>query len=671
MDFFEAQARARKRTGRLTLLFILAVVSTVIAGYFAAILVLGQIGPRAEDVQSAYWGYQRTGLWTGSLSTTRWWDPRIFMAVSLGTLAVVGLASLYKWHQFNAGGSAVAESVGGRRVDPGNASLAERRLINVVEEMAIASGTPVPGIFVLPDEAGINAFAAGLTASDAVIAVTRGTLEKLTRDELQGVVAHEFSHILNGDMRLNLRITSIIFGILVLGIIGRAILWSMRGMRGSRGKGSGGIMAAVAFAGLALLVIGYVGYFFGRLIQAAVSRQREFLADASAVQFTRQPAGIAGALKKIGGYALGSSLQSQHSTAIGHFFFAQGFRSGLTGLWSTHPPLAERIRAIDPGFDGRMFEPPETVDVARESFVAAGLVGATARRSPAAPPLPAVDLKAFDLRTATLSAVSLVGTLTPEQIANARLLLDSTPARLRAAARTATRAGVLLYGLLLDPRPVHRARQRALVASRAGGEALTQLDELEADLLQLRPEHKLPLLQLALPALRTLSPGALDTFLGVLDELVHSDSQVSVFEFTLQKLIIHTLELGRAPGTPGTQIHSFAALAEEISVVLSALARAAVSDPCFAGSAFSQGVAHLRMIEGKLHFLDEARCDFAALDRALDQLAVASPAIRQRLVEAASHVVGADGRVLVTEFELLRAIAAALDCPMPPLASAG
>ena len=206
------------------------------------------------------------------------------------------------------------------------------------------------------------------------------------------------------------------------------------------------------------------------------------------------------------------------------------------------------------------------------------------------------------------------------------------------------------------------------MASRAGADALFQLDELEPDLQRLRPEHKLPLLQLSLPALRTLPPSALDAFLGVLDDLVHADNHVSIFEFTLQKLLVHTLALGRVPGNPGSQIHSFAAVAEEVSVVLSALARAATSQPGFAATAFAQGVAHLRLIESKLQFVDETASSLETLDQALDRLAHAAAPIRQRVIEAASYVVSADGQVLVTEFELLRAVAAALDCPMPPLA---
>jgi Zn-dependent protease with chaperone function len=273
MDFFEAQARAKKRSSRLVVLFVLAVLGTILAAYVAAVLILGQVN-QSQQVETV-----RGGI--------AWVQPQLFAGVALLTFAVVGIASIVKWSQFSSGGSAVAESVGGRRVDPRTTDLHERRLLNVVEEMAIASGTPVPTVYILDDEPAINAFAAGLTTSDAVVAVTRGTLEKLSRDELQGVMAHEFSHILNGDMRLNMRLTALIFGILVLGLAGRGILWSMRHARVRSGRGKNNGAGIFVLVGLALLIIGYVGYFFGRLIQAAVSRQREFLGGAIHAQSRR------------------------------------------------------------------------------------------------------------------------------------------------------------------------------------------------------------------------------------------------------------------------------------------------------------------------------------------------------------------------------------------------
>ncbi len=657
MDFFEAQARAKKHTTRLVVLFSLAILGTVFGTYFAAVYGLRETHdyhPRRTRPGH----YEFSSAPQGPVPS--WWQPQLLLGVSMATLAVVGIASLWKWNEFSAGGSAVAESVGGRRVDPHTTDTHERRLLNVVEEMAIASGVPVPAVYIMDEEPAINAFAAGLTTSDAVVAVTRGTLEKLSRDELQGVVGHEFSHILNGDMRLNLRLTALVFGILVIGLLGRGLLYSIRFSRprsSGDGKNHAGVLVAIAVIGLALMAIGYIGYFFGRLIQAAVSRQREYLADASAVQFTRNPGGLTGALKKIGGFALGSSIQSNKSAAIGHFFFAQGFRSHFGGLWATHPPLDERIRAIDPRFDGQMFAAPEVVDVSRESFATAGFAPA--------PPVVRAARPATPADVASLAPAALAA-LSAEHIANSQLLLDSTPPRLRAATQTPSDAQSLLFALLLDTDPSTSNRQRNLVAARAGGDALRALDDLIPFLRDLRPEHRLPLLQLALPALRQLPPTALDPFLDTLDELVHADTQVTIFEFTLQKLLVRTLALGRAPSAAVVQYHSFHAVAPEIAVVLSALAHlSAAANTLSAEEAFAAGASQLKLVESRLALLAPAACDLAALDGALDKLSAASFPIRQRTVTAAAHLIGADGQTLIAESELLRAIAATLDVPLP------
>ncbi len=644
MDFFEAQARAKKRTSRLVALFSLAVCGTIAAGYFGAILLSAQLDSKSGRTRDRY-GYVQPH------HAPALWQPQLLAVVSLGTLAVIGLASLYKWSEFSAGGYAVAESVGGRCVDPHSTDLAERRLLNVVEEMALASGVPMPAVYILDDEPAINAFAAGLSTADAVVAVTRGALEKLKRDELQGVIGHEFSHILNGDMRINLRLTSLIFGILVIGLAGRGILWSLRGARASSSrdnKNSGGILVAIGAVGLGLLIIGYVGYFFGRLIQAAVSRQREFLADASAVQFTRNPTGLGGALKKIGGLAIGSSLQTSKSAAIGHFFFAQCFRSNFGGLWATHPPLDERIRAIDPTFAGTFIEPPQIEEMAQESLISARLAPAPTR------PVIHPD-----------KALASIGTLTPTLLAEAQQLHASLPPRLLAAAYSPAEAPILLYGLLLenDDDNVQR-RQLALIASRAGGEALHLLKSLESCLRDLGPEHKLPLLQLSLPALKTLRPSALTPFFETLDALVHTDGRVSPFEFALQKLLQRHLAASRAPARASiVQFHSFQAVADAISTVLSTLAHASDRD---SNEAYAAGAAQLPLSTANLGPL-ALTIDLFALDAALDKLAIASGPIKQRLLKAAVHVVISDGDVQVEEYELLRAIAATLDVPLPPL----
>jgi Zn-dependent protease with chaperone function len=650
MDFFAAEQRAKKRTTRLLVLFGFAVAGTIAAGYVATVLAL-----RANSVRDSY---RRDPYGEASAAEPEpFFRPGLFAAVSLGTLAVIGGASLYKWSEFSGGGSAVAESVGGRRVDPHTTDPREHQLLNVVEEMAIASGLPVPAVYVMDQEPAINSFAAGLTTSDAVVTVTRGTLEKLSRDELQGVVAHEFSHILNGDMRMNVRISAIIFGILVIGLAGRATLWGMRYGRfgSSRGKGGGGVIVILA-AGLALLVVGYVGYFFGRLIQASLSRQREFLADASAVQFTRNPGGVTGALKKIGGYAIGSTLETHKAAGISHFFFAQEFVSNFGGLWATHPPLDVRIRAIDPGFDGKFFEPKEMVDVAKEPW-------SKVPHMPAQAPAPSPQAAAAF--GAALAAAA--GTLSPEGAAQAQAIIAEIPASVRTAARSPHDAPILLYGLLLSDDESVRQKQLACVAGSEGADALRTLEQLDTALRQLKPSHKLPVLQLALPALKALPQSALGSFAGTLDDLVQADGKVTTFEFALQRLVLRALAINRAPSAAVTQIYSFKAVTAEISVVLSALAHASSDDANEAARAFAEGAAQLKLVEGEISLLSEAESGLVPLDAALDKLAGASGPIKQRLLVAAAHVVSADGVLLTQEAELLRAVAASLDVPVPPI----
>jgi Zn-dependent protease with chaperone function len=671
MDFFEAQEHARRRTHRLVVLFVFAVLGTIAASYLVAVVLLHQSQhSRGQGRGRSIELYQDNAMPQG------WWDPAIFAGVTLGTLGIVGLASLYKWATMRQGGAAIAESVGARRVAPNTTNFHERQLLNVVEEMAIASGVPVPAAYVLDDEPCLNAFAAGHTTSDAVVTVTRGTLEKLNRDELQGVVAHEFSHILNGDMRLNVRITAIVFGILVIGLLGRGLLQSIGRVRG--GKNSGGAIAAILVIGVALIIIGYFGYFFGRIIQAAVSRQREFLADASAVQFTRNPGGISGALKKIGGYALGSNMQTGKVEQLSHFFFAQGFSSMFGGMWATHPPLPERIRAIEPTWDGQVFEPPEVVDIAHESAAIAGFGGQrfpadeTARRVQAAepdlpPPLSPRSMVSLPFKPVTV--VADVGALTEAHFRHAQALLESIPTRLREATRDAATAQVLVYGLLLDSDKAMRDRQQQLVSQQAGPEAAATLLGLRSALSILDPLARLPLLQLSLPVLRTLDAAALNRFATALDELVYADGRVTPFEYALQKMLLGQLRLAQAPSR-GVQYDSFDGVRGEIAVVLSALARVGSADDKAIAAAFADGAAQLPVIASQLALLPPEGCGLEQVDAALDKLAVSSLPIKKRLLVAAGHVIAADGTITEDEGELFRALTATLDCPMPNLSLA-
>src|SRR5262245_37625861 len=361
-DFFEQQDSARRRTFRLVAYFLLAILCLIALVYGLLLVAFGLAG---ED---------------GPLS---WWQPELLLFAAAGVGLVVGGASAFKVAQLASGGQAVALMMGGREVPRTTRDARERRLLNVVEEMAIAAGVPVPPVYIL-EEPGINAFAAGYAPGDAVVAVSEGCLRYLTRDELQGVVAHEFSHILNGDMRLNICLIGLIFGIMALTLVGRILMLSSGGRRSSSNRRDSG--GGLVLVGLGLFILGLVGAFFGRLIQAAVSRQREYLADASAVQFTRNPDGIAGALKKIGGLKEGSSISNPEAAEVAHMFFASAFLGGgLGGLLATHPPLLDRIRRLDPQFDGTF---PAVRPVGVEAVEVEGARPGQARLRPGLPRVP-------------------------------------------------------------------------------------------------------------------------------------------------------------------------------------------------------------------------------------------------------------------------------------------
>ena len=653
MDFFEQQDRARKSTKWLVVYFLLGVVGLIAAIYGAALLVYAGVTSGARHHYYDDGGLARVALW----------NPPLFSGVAICTLAVIGIGSLSKTLELASGGSAVATMLGGRPVSPATADPDERKLLNVVEEMAIASGVPVPQVYILPEERGINAFAAGHSISDAVVAVTAGSIKLLTRDELQGVIGHEFSHILNGDMRLNIRLMGVIFGILCLAVIGRVLLQT----RGSSSRDRN----PLPLLGLALLVIGWVGVLFGRLIQAAVSRQREMLADASAVQFTRNPAGLAGALKKIGGLSYGSKLRAAHAEETSHMFFGNGVGESFLHLWDTHPPLAERIRALEPDFSG-VFPP---VSVAALEEAATPLPGWQTRQTS---PFP---LPALSQTRAAFVAGAIPPAITPRAImANAgnpstahlryaEDLRNAIPAALQAAAREPLGASTLVYALLLSGDVAVRGKQldelARTVSEAARQETLRVLPEVEAA----AAHAKLPLVDLALPGLRAMSPRQFQDFRAAVQALVESDGEIDLFEYVLQKIVLRHLEPHfTAARKPVLQYYALRPLAGDCAVLLSALAYLGQQEPEKVAFAFQQGAGPLSYAaQTRLEPVPQAECELEQVDATLNRLAQAVPQIKKNVLNACAHTVAADGLIQEMEAEMLRAIADALDCPLPPM----
>jgi len=652
MDFFERQDKARKKTKLLVFYFILAVAALIVAVYFAALLIFS--GVQAQQHRNF-----------GESPQFALWNPQLFLGVAGGVLAVVLIGSGYKTVALAQGGSAVSEMMGARLVSPNTNDPDERKLLNVVEEMAIASGVPVPHVYVMDEEDGINAFAAGHKPGDATITVTRGCVKILSRDELQGVIGHEFSHILNGDMRLNLRLMGIIFGILCLAIIGRVLLQTAR--VGGRGRGQNPLL----LLGLLLLVIGYIGVFFGRLIQAAVSRQREFLADASSVQFTRNPGGITGALKKIGGLGeTGSRLSHAHAEELSHMFFGNGVSEPFIGLLETHPPLAERIRVFDPNFDGKFpyvrydgrDRPPEEISKLKRppmpNLFGTMLGGAILASGDAEKP-PVIR---------SHSVLPSLGNPTPLHLKYAGQLRDSLPDNVKAAAREPLDAVALIYAMLLSPDETVRMTQLAELAKRIDPAIQEKTIALFPDVLTAATHAHLPIINLALGALRQLRAEQFNQFSQTLQWLIESDGKIELFEFVLQKIVLRHLTpqfTGARP--PVAQYYTLKPLVPDCAVVLSALANVGSSDAGEIEKAFETGAPYLRAPnDGDLTLLPREQCGVDQIDAALNRLALAVPTIKKNLIEACVHTVGADGVMTESEAELLRAVADTLDCPIPP-----
>src|SRR5262245_28843055 len=629
-NFFQQQDSARRKTFQLVVYFVLAI-SILIALVYGLLLALEPVS---------------------------WWQPELLLLAALGVGLVVGGASAFKVAQLASGGQAVALMMGGEEVPGTTTDARQKRLLNVVEEMARAAGVPVPPVYVL-QEPGTDASAAGSDPGDAVVAASQGCLTSLTRDEWQGVVAHEFSHILNGDMRLNIRLIGLIFGIMALSIIGR-ILMLTSGGRSSGRDSRGGLV----LLGLGVFVLGLVGAFFGRLIMAAVSRQREYLADASAVQFTRNPDGIGGALKKIGGLAEGSRIDNPQAAEAGHMFFANAFAGGgLAGLLATHPPLVERIRRLDPQFDGH-FPEVRPVSVDREE-----LEGPRPRRVPPSagmprlPGLPQVPVLGF-----ADEAASRVGHIDPEEISCAQALHDGMPDVLRVAAQEPFSARALVYALLLDPRVDLRDLQLTRLKAGAEPQDFAETLRLVAPVQALPDTHRLPLLDLAMPALRQMSPRQHRAFRAQVERLMIANQRLSLFEYTLRCVLHRHLDAQFLPQRQARPVHSSPQkLASPVATVLALLAWEGQPESDQAAQAFDTGMRGYIGGDHAHRLPPREECSLAEFDEALQTLNQSVPAIKRRIVVACAACILANQQVSVREAELLRAICDTLDCPLPPL----
>lgn len=641
MDFFEAQDRAKRNTGKLVVLYILAVLGIILSVYLVSMVLF----------------YSQVADFEGPILDALW-NPAVLVGVSAIVFSVIAIGTVFRIAQLRKGGSAVAEMLGGRKLEPSTTDPNESRLMNIVEEMSIASGLPVPDVYILDNEKNINAFAAGLTTHDAAVGVTRGAVEQLTRDELQGVIAHEFSHIFNGDMRLNIRLIGVLNGILLIHIMGMIVIRSMLYSGGVRVRsrrddnGGGKSTLVIVLFGVALIIIGYIGMIFGRMIQSAISRQREYLADAAAVQYTRNPDGLAGALRKIGRRKKGAEIKDGHAMEMSHLFFASSFHSALDKLFSTHPPLEKRIQAISPSLSAvderrekriqRQFQKDHVSGSKSDSVETTGVSGHTALT-------PEVILGA-------------IGTLNSNHVNRAGKLLKEIPDKLKAAAREPLAAEALIYALLLTAAEPKRDSVPEWLENNLDTELGSQTVNLITELPMVERKWHLPLAELALPSLRQMSQDQYKKFRKSVGKLVQEKE--NLFSFALEKMIVRQLDTTFSKvKTPEVRHFHLKTLGDELSVLLSSLSH--VSD-ANSESAWRAGLIPIQKImPDNVRFLPKDRCGLDVLDKVIDELAASANPVKKYILSAMIHCVVADKKVTAGEKELLRAVSEVLDCPIP------
>jgi len=659
MDFFQAQDNAIRKTKQLVFYYAVAVVLIIISVYMA--------------VTAGYFLYEYLLQPEATRSALNFrtpvWDVSRFFVVLVGVLLLVGLGSLFKTLSLRGGGAVVATSLGGEKVDRSTREPRRRQLLNVVEEMAIASGVPVPEVYILTQEASINAFAAGWSKDDAVIAVSAGALEHLNRDELQGVVAHEYSHVLFGDCRLNIRLMGVLYGIMMLTIFGQMMRVLLRGgsSRGGRGviivgsgrrrsgngKGGGGAIILVVIVVIILItIIGFIGTFFGRLIQAAISRQREYLADAAAVQFTRNPEGISGALKRIVQHPDRSVLLHPKAGEAAHMFFSDGIERSLSSAMATHPPLKERILKIQPSWDGsypklrksRIVEEPRAGKVVKEKDTGRKMIEG-------------------------MAVIGAIGTISQENLSKAQQITSAIPDNLDTSMREPEGARLCLYALVIADHPDDDEKQMALVQEALSEDEYNDLQAIHVQIEALSLEERVGILELASSTLVQSSKSGHEDFHELVNKLINVDGEVSFYEFCLKRILLERLNRGSPTPAADSSVNYMQLnpeVAWAIGSLLSVIARES-SDVESAPGIVEKSVRSLYLLNGKVTYQGPESGGMEKLNEALDILRHSAFAIRAQALKAIVACIQEDGQLSPKEAVFLRMVSLSFDCPMPPV----
>ena len=658
MDFFASQELARKNTRRLIVMYLLAIIALIVAVYLLLVFVgFGFVfAGKSEFTPDQFASSFRL-------------DMLGYVAAAVGS--IIGAGSAFKVASLRGGGESVASLLGGRRLQPNSTILQERRILNVVEEMALAAGTPVPPVYLLDDEEGINAFAAGYTIDDAVIGLNRGTIETLNRDELQGVVAHEFSHILNGDMKMSIRMIGILHGIQLIALIGYYMLRSTGGRRYSSSRDSGKGAAGLLALAIGLIAVGGIGILFARLIKASVSRQREFLADASAVQFTRNPEGIAGALKMIGSQS--SRMNSPAAEETSHMFFGSMFGTG-SSMMATHPPLLKRIQAIDPRFEGdyseytrrrnstqRMLEEADRRRREREEQHQNVFEGIGGNR------MGGFLNSQFPIDP--LLVIAGIGNPDDDDIEYSEIIVDRIPEILVTASRDVFDSRCIVFATLLNSETEIRRAQLHALAKNEGQATIDRTIQLMKPVDSLEERFRLPVFEILQGTLTGMSPEQYDSFRKSVDFLVAADQRVDLFEFFLRHhLMVHLDRCYGRVTPPRVHYRALNPLQTEVCRLIAIVVRVGHDQPADVEKAWSVGLNSLDKSQwsGDRNFLTEP-LNAKLLEEAIQKVNLASPVIKKRVLTAMAEAIACDGKITVEEAETFRAVSESLDCPVPPV----
>jgi len=641
MNFFEAQERARKNTTHLILLLFVAVIVLLIFANFVAFLISYFFVSNREDTLSIGTGYLPSLI-------QNYYPWELLVVISTGVCLLIIAGSMIKMINLSDGGDTVARMLGGRLLLGDTTGLKQRKLLNVVEEMAIASGITVPRVYLL-DDSSINAFAAGRSPANAVIGITWGALTHLSRDELQGVIAHEFSHILNGDMILNFRLTGLVHGIELLGSSGYYMV------SGEKEPGGGRVSSGpfIYFIGMIFLVAGYVGTILGQWIKAAIGRQREYLADASAVQFTRNRDGIVGALKKIGGLDSGSFIESPSAPEYSHAYFANGISSAWQSLNVTHPPLPERIRKIEPNWDG-VYVAPEF-----DQPTPSKLQAATAAE------LGVKNAVTSAILISAEQAISQVGAIREENVEYAHQLIHQIPESLRNAAQNSYTARAVVYVLLIRDQPDKIRAWKSLLKHADKRMAEMSMGLFDAS-ENLDARYKLPLLELCINVLRELSTNQYIEFERSINQIIMLDNKVDLNEWVIQRLVLHQLDEYFNLRIPvKARYSSLDAVKGSAETLLSLLAYVKRKDDNAAKQVFDQAMQNAKVTG--LNFISSKTFSLDRFNQSLEELMQLKPLVKPQILKACIEIVLIGCKTTVREIELVRTISACLDIPMPPM----